>query len=357
MKRRVGCLFIALPLIGLAIDYALSPRVFESTAPAKLSVVSLLEHDRVRIGTFHAHAIDVGLDRVDQPDYLGFLATGGPNAIVLPSFLRDDQPRFATFGDAVEKKLESLSPIEARKLGELLADQRGFNAGDVRDVELKLPAEERKAFPIDRIFVVVLDHSSGMLNQDNGYYASAFTKLMARASSLRIDTLVLPPIGYNWYDNSSVKLSSIFRGALAALPESAKPARVYFDLYEEEPTSVLEDAVASLNAAAEQFEQTPEGLQRLHRRDVRLLLLFLSVCLAASSFFAPLDFKAFLLICGGYIGLYGGATLALGRFGSAMALATRDWLQLIISLILAVTFPITVHWKLADIFAPKEGKA
>lgn len=347
--------YVLAPLVVLAIDLAASPVIFETSRPRTVSVLSLFETNHAVLGTFRSHAIETGLSRVGHPEYLAAYRDRAPNALAVSVFADEDGgAATATFGKAVLAKLVRLAPAKAGKLGDFLVDSTDFQPGDVRALALELAPEERRKFPIDWIFVVVLEKASGEAN--TSYYPDLFAKVMQLAVEKDLATLVLPAIGHNWEDQHAATFDDIFRPAVAALPQGDAPAVVYFDLYDQWPTYVVERAVAALNGSAEQFIQPAAAARTLHHRDFRLLLLFLTLCLAASARVAPLNFRAFLIISAAYTGLFLGSGSAIGLFTGSLSAGVRMLAEAIVYLVLALAFPFITQWKLDLVFGSREAK-
>jgi hypothetical protein len=353
-QRWLAAAYILLPLAALAVDYAASPVLFETTQPLTITVLSLLERDRIPLGTFRSHQIEMGLSSVGDDDYLAADRDTEPNALAVSVFSDEEgQPATAAFAKAVFRKLEDLAPPEATKLAAFLKDSTGFQPGDVRALQLSLTPEQRQRFPVDWIFVAVLTRESGSVNEE--YLGKISETLMTLAAQKEIATLALPAIGYNWEDDHPMSLDSIFRSVLNALKAGPAPARIYFDLYDQWPTFVIERAVTALNGAAEQFVQPAAGEKEIHHRDLRLLLLLLSLCLAVSAFVAPLNLRAFLIISAAYIGLFLGSGAAINLLTGSLEPGTRTIVQIVIYLALAVAFPFIARWKLDLVFGSRES--
>lgn len=351
-RRWPGAVFILLPLVLLAIDYAASPVFFETTQPRTITVLSLFEKDRVPLGTFRSHQIEMGLSSIDHDGYLAIYGDTKPNALTVSVFADEEgNPATAAFGRAVFSKLEVLAPSAARRFRLFLEASTNFRPGDVRAMQLSLTSEQRRKFPVDWIFVAVLEREDGMTNAD--YYDEIFADVMQLAAQKDVATLVVPAIGHNWKDDHASAFDDIFRSAIDALKPEPAPARIYFDLYDRWPTFVVERAVTALNATAEQFVQPAAGEREIHHRDLRLLLLLLTLCLGASSFVAPLTFRAFLIISCAYVGLFLGSGAAIGLFTGSLDAGVRTIVQIGIYVALALAFPFIANLKLDLVFGPR----
>lgn len=354
-RRWLVAAYILLPLAVLAVDYAASPVIFETTQPQTITVLSLFENNRVPLGTFRSHQIEMGISKVGRDNYLASYRDTKPNALTVSVFADEEgKPATAAFADAVFMKLEDLAPSEARKLSIFLRDSTGFRPGDVRALQLSLTPEQRRRFPVDWIFVAVLEQANGATNED--YYGEIFKKVANLAARENIATLVVPAIGHNWEDGNATAFDYIFRSAIDALKPEPAPTRIYFDLYDQWPTFVIERAVTALNNAAEQFVRPAAGEKEFHHREFRLLLLLLTLCLGASAFVAPLTFRAFLIISCAYVGLFLGSSSAISLFTGSLNANARLMVQTGIYIALAIAFPFIAQWKLDLVFGLRESK-
>ena len=351
--RWLAVVYILLPLVGLGIDFAVSPVIFETTPAAPLTVLSLLQRDHVSLGTFRAHEIETGLNRLGRDDYLAQYRDTKPNALTISVFASEEgKPRTAALAVALASKLKDLAPSQALKLQDFLEASTAFRPGDVRALQLSLSPAQRRKFPVDWIYVAVLEEGKGGTDQD--YYKDIFRNMMKLADQENIATLVIPAIGHNWQDDNAPPFDTIFRSALDALKSGIAPERIYFDLYDQWPTFIIERAVTSLNNAAEELVHPVAGEKDLNHRDLRLLLLLLTLCLGASAFVARLTFRAFLIISCAYTGLFLGSAGAIGLFTANLDPGKRLIVQVAVYTVLAVAFPFIARWKLDLVFGPQE---
>jgi hypothetical protein len=342
-------LLLLIPLVALALDFGFSPRLIENSATVnQVSLVSLLEKRHLVIGTFHGHEFVVNIGRVAQPRYLQDLAAHRPNALTISSFVGDGV-RLGEVGWAVTNKLQRVSPQAASHFNEMLREDKAFVPGDVRDLSLNLSPEQRGRFPVDHLLIAVMDEENGKENTD--LLPKLFPTLLHRAAAANVETLVIPIIGYNWKDDHAMRFSSFFRELLASATREPKPPRIVVDLYSGWPRFVLEQAVGEINASAEQFDK-PASELRLHRQQIRELYVLLAVCLLASSFYAPLTIKNFLIIVCAYSALFLGAAKTLDFMTDGWPASTAQLASLAAYILLAAMFPIICRWNPKDIFAP-----
>lgn len=353
-------ILLSLPLVILLIDFILSPHLIENSAGVnQISLVSLLEQRHLTLGTFHGHEIEVNVGRVAQQRYLDYLAARRPNALAISSFIGDDDNddvMLGEFGRSLLRKLKVIAPPVAARLEQMLSEGKAFVPGDVRDFPLDLSPEQRPQLPVDHVLIAVMERGNGGHNTD--FVAELLPHLLQRAAIANVETLVLPIIGYNWQDDHPITFSDFFRALLESAMKEFKPPRIVVDLYSSWPTFVLENGVAELNAAAEQFEKPPDA-PRLHRQQIRTLYLLITICLLASSFFVRITFKTALIVAVAYTGLFLGA-------GKMLEFLTSEWpprLALLttlgVDLFLAALFPVVVRWRASDLFAspPRPGEA
>lgn len=297
-------LLVALPAAVLGADLILFPffEIAISSEP-NIRTMSLLVKRRQQVGWVRGHRIEVGLDSVARPSYLGHLSPNRPNALVVSAFLRPKKEvGVGSYGRAVIDKLALLSPGDAERLRGLVASL-GANAGSVRDLSLQLAPEHRQQLPIDHVLVVTMQGAPAHLNQQEEVLDRALPRILRRAAALHIDTLVLPVIGHNWQDESTFSFEYFFDTLFAAISPAAGPRRIHIDLYSEWPTPVLEEAVSELSASVRELGFQDDPL-RLHRGHWRALLLFLSLCLLVCSFRVRLTVPSFAAITVAFTGFF-----------------------------------------------------
>jgi hypothetical protein len=329
-------ILIALPLLLLGLDFLFFP-IYEGRSLRSVTLMQLLVRRHVTLGSVKGHQIDAAIDAVSRPSYLAHVRSSKPNALVVSSFIDDRRVVIGTFASAVLKKLAKVSPADSKRLRELIAAP-GAAAGAVRDLPLKLTPEQRARFPVDHLFIVFMLSGAGALNEQAEVIDRAQERILRRSVALRIDTLVLPALGYSSRRRDSTTFDHFYDTLFESLVSNVPPRRILIDLYSHWPTAVLEEAVTQLNTAMDQA--TFEHRWRLNRPTVRSLELFVAACLFLYSRRKPLTFRSAATVAAGAIGIFLTAAPVMEIATVGMAPRTTLILYIAVYVILAFAFPI-----------------
>jgi hypothetical protein len=345
MKTFLTVVFTALPLIVLVIDFFRYPFLKMRMKLEKISVESLLTEPIIELGIYNANRIQIALDSVNSDKFLSY-ETEGPKGLVISHFVDEGERSISEgeLGRAVRDKLNRFSPNDNQNLVDKLPDERAARAGEVFDFPLTIPKSNYQQFPIDRLFIVLLDFGPWA-----SLVANSVSKVLDRAKKARISKIILPCLGYKWNDKNSSGFDDYFGEVFKSLAKKAAHANVCFSIYSEWPTFTLEEAVSSLNrvwGSGLAWEQKFE----IYRSELRAVLLFTSICLLASSFYTPLTLKNFLIIAISYAGLATGSSKLVNFYTQGQGPRFRLFFQIAVWIILAVAFPFLAHWNPSHVF-------
>jgi ABC-type sugar transport system permease subunit len=337
-------IFVTLPALILLVDFVFFPVLLETYSPAKTAdITDLLFHKVQRLGNYKGHQVSLSLDDLSEPQFLNHLKEKRNGLVV--SVFKDDSAPFARGAllRAVMQKLKELSPPDHRKLVDRLQKRDGITPGEVISFPLNLSGDKYAEFPLNFLFILAFEHG----NVEEDQLTKGIKSVFAAARQEGMSNLILPCLGIS---SGSRNFEEFFRSVFAALTAADGPVNVYLSLYAQWPTFVLEEAVAGLNGAWETITKESSETTKLYRRDLRLTLLFLIVCVFVSSFFARLTIINFLLISLGFAASGTAANKALDFFAQGYPSAFRSVLQILILMILALGFPFIVNLSLQKIF-------
>jgi hypothetical protein len=178
------------------------------------------------------------------------------------------------------------------------------------------------------------------------------------AERKNIKNVVVPMLATRWDDsgNNSLSLNRFTNLFFESITPTEHPFTIYLSLYKSWPTFELESASQAVNAAWS-VSQVNEGGNDfiIYRRDLRLSLVSLVLCLFVCGFLVTYTVKNFLIVSMSYLGLAIGASkwvdLVSGQ-GSTNQLMS----QIAVLIVIAVAFPLIVMWNPKDIFGNAGGR-
>jgi hypothetical protein len=169
--------------------------------------------------------------------------------------------------------------------------------------------------------------------------------------------VLVPCLATNWMKpelKDAIPFSFFFNAFLDALPQAPRPTNVYLSLYSQWPSTVLEDATLALNSAWGQRTTKFYDICPFYRRDFRLTMLFLELCLIVCAFRIDLTLKSFLISSVAFVGL----SLGNDKWVQFFVPQDRPNLQLVLQLailsVLSIGFPVVVRWNPKDLFGKRE---
>ena len=351
-SARRRAIFVSLPALILLIDYLVFPVIFETYQGKTPNITELLTYQVQRLGTYKGHQVSLSMDDLSQPQFLNYIKEER-NGLVISVFTDSDKTSPSASGAllrAVLQRLKELSPNDHRNLVDRLKKSDGLTPGAVISFPLNVPGDKYVDFPLNFLFILVFEY--GTVEKDQ--LTQGIKSVLDAARQESMSNLILPCVGINSESRDSEKFNDFFSSFFAAVTATDRPLNVYLSLYAQWPTFVLEEAVAGLNGSWGTIPKESSKTTSLYRRDLRLTLLFLIVCLFVSSFFTRLTIVNFLLITLGFAASGTAVNKALDFFAQGYSATFRSVLQVLILLILAISFPFIVNLSLEKVFTNKE---
>lgn len=352
-KRSVRqILYILLPLLVLLTDFMVFPVIFESRRPSgNIGIAPLLVRQTLPLGSFKAQRVHVSIDSIQNPRFLNYVKGQG-NALVISHFIEPESSSSTSgeLGKSVLDKLHDLSAGDYRALNDLFGELHKHSPGDILHFALHdVPKKEYRRFPIDHLFIALFEKGNDS-KEKRSEISKVFPELMKMADKQNISALIIPSLAYNWADKHSITFDDSFRPFFEALHLTNRPRDIYLALYSEWPTFALEDAVRSLNAAYERYENLYESSPVFYRGDFRLALILVSLCLVVSSYYTSLTFMHFIIIgCGLFTSLI--SSLKVVEFITpGFSSRVRSLVQIVVWIALCVFFPILPRLSPKNIF-------
>jgi hypothetical protein len=184
----------------------------------------------------------------------------------------------------------------------------------------------------------------------------ALTRSLTISQRAGVANVVMPPIGVRLDDhgNNALSLSTFFKTFFSAVPVADHPDSIYLSLHKSWPSFELEAAIQALNAAWQQAVSDKDGDYVLYRRDIRMVLAALLICLLACGFRVTYSLKNFLIITLTFVGFGIGANKWVEPLATEQSPNVQLLVQIIILIALAAAFPIIVTWNPKDVFG-KDG--
>lgn len=343
-SRGLGRLLVLVPLLLLALDFVFSPHLIESRydMPA-LSLDQLLSNDSVDLGKIHLHSLRVSLGSIGDGK-----RDSSVSALVLAVF--PGQPGEIGLGSFGRAVLNELSPTERAKFLGFLAEPRA--SGSVQVFERERHHEEGSLAGIDYFFV--LRALPGNDEEALKALSSGLLAAFAQAEGKAVSGFLLPCLTIDPHTDS-LPLDDFFESLFAALQASRSPRYVNVSFYDRWPYDFLESATASFNKNWHAQIEKHEGFfSRIHRFDLRLLLLGLSICLLSSSFHVQLTPKHFLIIIGSFSLAILGSYKTLDWLAQWYGPEKRGVFAIVLVLVEAWGYPYFIQWSAKGIFGTKE---
>jgi len=217
-------------------------------APA-IDAMALLDQRLVKMGSISQGQVSVVLDDLHERESLGYLKEYAQTGLVISIFV-DTSDNQGGVGEGelarvVRDRLKAISPETNARVGKFIDGLNAKKPGDVVGFTLGFSKEQRMAFPIDRLIVVIFEQ--GHSSESAQFLDQAMKEVIADAEREHLAALVVPCIGYRWQEKHSLSFEQVFRPLFKALKVSRQPMEVYVSLYSTWPTFVIEDAVGALN--------------------------------------------------------------------------------------------------------------
>ncbi len=215
----------------------------QETRRTGVMLAELLARKTLPLGTLRSHRLLVSLDDIASPGYLARMIHDR-NALVISVYSDSEKSVDSALRRAVLDQLRATSPDDYRDVCAKLIEQSGLKPGSVVALELRVPLEGRRRFPVD-VLVAIIFKEGWSSQEDFNWVVSAFEIAENRKAS----NLIVPCLGRNWRDRHSIDFGTFFGAFLRLVPSNKRALNVYFSLYGQWPSFELENATASLNAA------------------------------------------------------------------------------------------------------------
>ncbi len=339
-------IWILLPLILLGGDYLLEPVVFENKkAVAALSVNTLLERGQEHLGTFRGHSVVVTLQPLFSPSFRKTTSRAG---LVISHFVHVDSESYSLslLGRVLLDFLSRQDPSQAEHLKTSLDELKGIPPGGIHHVDLG----EDAPLPYRDIFMVFFEAESPEESRINTI-SKGMKEVYRQAAELGVEALYVPCLTYRWEDQRRFEFGDFFDAVLMPIPSEISPRMLFVALYSEYPSFVLEDAAASLNRVWDtRLGEMPLGILSLHRSQLRMILVFLSLSLAAGAIEVPLTPLKVAKIAILFLGMAEGASALLGFVVPESSRGLGLGLRMASMLLLAIFLPRLSAWNYRNVF-------
>jgi len=312
--RTKQIILILLPVVLLAADLLLHPRLIEDRDDASMPGSDLFTSGSSTLGVLKAHTIALSLDDVDDPDYLSFALSGGRFMdAVSPWWKRGNVLAIAIVpvndgwtGNVLShllRKLSQASRADHDGVIDLLhtAKQKTANVlwYDMHNVDSRSPA-----FPIDHILLIKIQPDEGKER-----YQQTIHEMLQFVARERISNLIVPCLGGTISAISpripeganTLTCSDSYQALFQTLDTGESPSTIYLSIYKRWTDGVITSQVRSLatlwNSALFEEEKKLGSLPILYKIDVRMMLFSLSICLFMCSRRVELTTKTFVILC------------------------------------------------------------
>lgn len=352
-----GRVLAFVPLLLLVGDLVFFPPLLVDGVSPTVAVASALVHDRGSLGRFHAHEVMVDVSSVTSKSYLSFLRHRSRVGVVISAFATKGKGLgLGALGRAVLARLKEASPATAGELTRYLATASGFRPGDIHDQPVPAANRRREDFPIDMIYVAVMQPHDSDADDPNPFFEKLFKSILSRADKGKVEAVVIPPIGFNWEDNRTYEMNDFYRALLTAINDTPGESAVDIELFDGWPTAILERAIAAINVSTEQIKPTPVTA-RVARWAPRLMFALCSICLFVCSFWIPLNAKNLFIVCVGFVVMCLGEKEGLEMFFGEVSGWPHDLIFLAAYSFTAILFPLLAQWDPKELFSGKGGGA
>jgi hypothetical protein len=328
------------------------------TTTAEVTVQDLLAHKRIELGIYRAHRFYVALESVANDKFLDDLT--GPVAVLVSHFVSEGSVQDAQMGSlarAVEARLGRIDAELGHQFTNWILTASRHRAADALDVPLKLSGNQRSRIGFDRIILITFESGPTGGRDADAVTAKAVIHAFSLAARAKLSHFIIPCIGYNWEDNSTIELRTFFDLVFNSVPPGAEPDAIHFSLYSNWPNFALETAVAAINATWRSHEasSTPWGQIVFYRADVRSTLLLMSLCLFASLAFTQATMPSVVIIAVAYFGVVAAADAPINLFLTDADPNTILLVKIVVRVVLAVGFPVIIRWKVEDLFRSRHS--
>lgn len=275
---------------------------------------------------------------------------GAPTALVIGIDHDDPSPIWGGLTRKVLSKLEVVSSPDASVLWGVITS-RDPDSGHLTVKHLNVPQANWHSFPVQYLYIIGIKAKAGNLesNKQSEFLQSGLKAVMAQAARDRVLNLIIPTVGVDPGDPSTLQLKDFFPLVLNETTASGRPSNVYLALNQDWDTT-RGYAVDALQTSWADLCDKVNKQDLLVREDLRLVLAGIFVCLLVSAAHVPISLKNFLIITASFAGLGFGAIELLKHFVQDWNADARAGVTLAVLIVLAVLFPLLPRWNPKEIF-------
>jgi hypothetical protein len=318
--KLVGWLLPFIPLLFLAIDIAIFPVLIETSDPAEDATgVSLISkpYPVEYLGNYKAHRVYVSLDDIDDEEYLSFITKRLPDG-------EEDGQRFwgkshhsnTALVLSIGPQGEGWSSQELMRILGKLASRSSEDHDGVIDLVRMASRSQTvlwydfkgvsststlvSSLPLDHLIIVKVQ------GQQGSSYSAEIRKMLEAASKKRLSALVLPCLASasSVENDPGLSCDATYDAFFQAL-EPGHSFKVFLSLDKNWSTEAIKHQVESIKETwkrtIKREDKSAGAMPTLYQSDIRLLLLFLPVCLAVCSLRLKLTLRNYVIICIAFI--------------------------------------------------------
>jgi len=360
-RRCFPAVLIALPLVYLAVDFIQFPVILNGcrTRNDEITLQEIVDKGDILKGSYLGHDFYVSLDAVEDSGYLNFIK-GGPTALVIGiDHTNASEVSLGPLTLAVLGKLENLSPTDAAGLKKVVG---GSDPGprQVYTQRLYIPHQDIPNFPVDYLYVIGAKFQGSGDPQAKKEQAeilqSGLRAAMGKAGRDQIFNLIVPCVGVDPRDPTTLQYWEWFPQLFAAIEPSRRPVRIYLSVYKSLGDIYRLSALTSLHDAWAEACGTSRKQSALVREELRLILVGAFICLLVSSLHVAMTLKNFLIISAAFAGLGFGLLRSLHPFIQDWDADYRLFAASVGVIFLAVAFPYIPRWNPRELFDSKDSR-
>lgn len=347
MKR--GFVFAAAAVALLVIDFALFPAFLEDRVLLEaLPANRLVNGDLMTMGKYHLHTLRTSSGRIADESYMRKL---GPEvnglAMTVFSAVGTDPVGLGKFAETV---MDVLPEADAERLRALIQNSPTFTPGKVQVLELQKPHASGPLSGID--VVLILRTKRGSDREAKEALRVGLTDILVQAGKHSVKGLLLPTLTVAPEVKESPSFDDFFRFLFESMHDTKLPYLIDVSFFDGWSTGHLENATAAFNDHWRTESQSQESiLARVHRFQLRILLVGLAICFVVSARHMTLGAKSASILATSF------AVTVLGSFKTVEALtegldaSVKGLLLIVMMLFISFGFPHVVSWSVKDLFA------
>lgn len=354
-------LWLFVPLIVLAIDFAVSPFVyhtkFHTQAP---QIEGLIEQSPVYLGRYKGHEIFVSFDDLSNDDALEVFPHDVKHrlGLVIGHYLTHQG--VASQPGATGRSVHNLLKRRSSRLGERFQDFLKETANSPPGTALTFSVDEGQEgacqeCKIQNVFVILVQpiYDQETVKEE---MSRGLQQAFASADQLQLGSLLVTTISLDPRYDRSILPEDFFNVLFGSIEQGNYPQRIYLGFYKRWPNDFVKKITTALNRVwHEEAAGDSDFSVGLYRFDFRLSLVLLSLCLLVCSTKTSLSLKNAIIISGAYLGIVLGGFPIFKPFLSGFGPDIELVAMVVVQLVLAVGFPYIVQWDPRGLFSRKVG--